>query len=358
MFAPMLTKFIKIFITCILFLLLLVGLFFLLIVTAQQNPEKAEDVNVRYTKKPPYLLAAKSCYAAVTWDLGFATRGAGVDFYFDGGQTSRPPYDSVTQWLAGIENYLASMDSADFILLQEIDRLSKRSYNIDQRRIVNSLFPLHAHCFTNNHNVFFVPLPFRQPYGAISAGMETLSATYPMESTRHALEKGGGFFKRPFMQDLCCIVNQYRLRNGKTFVMINVYNAPSSSETELQRLTQSIVSLMITEYEKGNYVMAGGNWGVTPLAASDAAFAISDTTYFNRNALLPESLPSGWKICLDPNHPTVRSMNTPYQVDSTPVAITDFFVVSPNIDVLETKTVPMGFRYSQHNPVGITFRFR
>jgi hypothetical protein len=139
--------------------------------------------------------------------------------------------------------------------------------------------------------------------------------------------------------------------------MFNVYNPPPSSETEKQKLTQDIIALMITEYEKGNYVMAGGNWGVTPLTSSTATFTIPDTSYFNRNILLPEFIPNGWNVCYDPNHPTVRSMKTPYQIGSTPVSITDFFIASPNIHVLETETIPSDFRFSNHNPVRVTFRF-
>ena len=354
----MIKKLIKIFITVILFLTTLVGLFFLSVFTTQQKPEKIEDVNIRYTKKPPYLLPAKPSYTAVTWSIGFATKGAGVDFYFDGGETSCPPLDSVTQWISGIKNHLTTMDSVDFVLLQEIDRASKRSHKIDQRRVIDTLFPHHARCFTNNHNVSFVPVPLRQPYGEISAGMETISTTYPLESMRYALEKRGSFFKKPFKENLCCISNHYRLRNGKSLIVINVYNAPLTKAAERQKLTQSIVSLMVTEYQKGNYVIAGGNWGITPLAASDATFSIPDTTFFNRNHFPSDFLPDEWEICFDPNYPTVRSMSAPYQPDSTPVAITDFFIVSPNIRVIETKTIPLDFEYSPHNPVRMRFMFK
>lgn len=356
--AKKLIKLIKILITVIIFLITLIGLFFLSIFTTQQKPEKIEDINIRYAKKPPYLLTAKPSYTAVTWDIGFATKGAGVDFYFEGGKTSCPPHDSVMQWISGIENYLTSINAADFILLQEIDRTSKRSYNIDQRRVIDSVFLQHARCFANNHSVLFVPVPLRQSYGQISAGMETVSTTYPLESMRYAFEKKGNFLKKPFMEDLCCISNHYRLRNGKSLLIINVYNAPLSKTADKQKLTQSIVALMVTEYEKGNYVMAGGNWGITPLAPSDVAFTIPDTTFFHHNNALSEFLPTEWKICFDPKYPTVRSMSTPYQQDSTPVAVTDFFIVSPNIRILETKTIPLDFKYSSHNPVQITFQFK
>jgi len=353
----MIKKIIKIFITVIIFLITLAGLFFLSVFATQQKPQKIEDINIRHTQKPPYLLATKPFYTVVTWDIGFATKGAGVDFYFEGGTTSYPPLDSVTQWFSGIENHLTAMDDVDFILIQEVDRLSRRSYNMDQRRNIDTLFPHHARCFTNNHNVSFIPVPLRQPYGEISAGMTTVSATYPLESTRHAFEKRGNFFKKPFMEDLCCISNHYRLRNGKSLIVINVYNPPSLKAAEKQRLTQSVVALMVTEYEKGNYVMAGGHWGVTPLTASDADFPIPDTTFFNRNRFLSDFLPSEWELCFDPSHPTARSMSAPYQPDSTPVSITDFFIVSPNIRVIETKTIPLEFQYSPHHPVRMMFTF-
>jgi hypothetical protein len=260
--------------------------------------------------------------------------------------------------MSGIENYLTATDNADFILLQEIDRRSKRSYQIDQRCVIDSLFPQYARCFAANHNVPFVPLPLRQPYGAISAGMETLSATYPLESMRYAFEKQGNFFKKPFMEDLCCISNQYRLRNGKSLIIINVYNAPLSRMAERQKLAQSIITFMVAEYEDGNYVMAGGNWGITPLTAADTAFTIPDITLFHHNHFPTDFLPDGWKLCFDPNHPTTRSMNAPYQPDATPVAITDFFIVSPNIHVMETTTIPLAFKDAPHNPVMVRFTFK
>lgn len=353
-----LIKIIKIFITVVIFLITLAGLFFLSVFTDRQKIEKTEDINIRYTQKPPYLLTAKPSYTAITWDIGFATQGAGVDSYFEGGKTSCPPYDSVMQWMSEIENYLTSVNNTDFVLLQEIDRLSKRSYNIDQRHVIDSVFLQHARCFAGNHNVSFIPVPLRHPYGAISAGMETLSATYPLESMRYAFEKKGNFFKKPFMEDLCCINNYYRLRNGKSLIIINVYNAPLKKMTERLNLAQSIVALMVTEYEQGNYVMAGGNWGITPLTATDAAFAIPDTTFFNNdNTSLSEILPDGWKLCFDPNHPTTRNMKTPYQQNTTPVSITDFFIVSPNVNVIETQTIPLNFKDSPHNPVMMKFSF-
>jgi hypothetical protein len=332
---------IKIFVTVVIFLLVLAGLFFLSVYTTHQPPEKIEDINIRYTQRPPYLLSVKPSYTAITWDFGFATKGAGIDFYFENGETSIPPRDSVTQWIAGIKNQLTAMDSADFFLFQEIDRASKRSHNIDQRRIIDTLFPQHAHCFANNHTVSFIPFPLRQPYGAVSAGMATVSATYPMESMRYAFEKKGNFFRKPFMKDLCYISNHYRLRNGKSLIIINVSNASLLQEAENKKRTQSIVALMITEYEKGNYVLAGGNWGVT-----------------NSDNFLSDFLPNEWEICADTTHPTARSMSAPYHPDSTAVSITDFFIASPNISVLETKTIPLDFQHSPHNPVQVRFDFK
>ncbi|HRS53838.1 MAG TPA: hypothetical protein P5250_03950 [Bacteroidales bacterium] len=49
--------------------------------------------------------------------------------------------------------------------------------------------------------------------------------------------------------------------------------------------------------------------------------------------------------------PTNRDVNTPYYNDYTKTTIIDFFVVSPNIKVLEIKADDKNFTYSDHNPV-------
>ncbi|MFH0843373.1 MAG: hypothetical protein V1903_12250 [Bacteroidota bacterium] len=63
-----------------------------------------------------------------------------MDFFYDGGTKVITPEKNCLEDIFGIEDFLTKYDTIDFILLQEVDRDSKRSYRIDQyEKIASSL---------------------------------------------------------------------------------------------------------------------------------------------------------------------------------------------------------------------------
>jgi len=62
-------------------------------------------------------------------------------------------------------------------------------------------------------------------------------------------------------------------------------------------------------------------------------------------------LPIDWQWAYDPTTPTIRSTSTPYESGKTFVGLIDYFLVSPNIKILETKGINLDFKYSDHQPV-------
>jgi endonuclease/exonuclease/phosphatase family metal-dependent hydrolase len=68
-------------------------------------------------------------------------------------------------------------------------------------------------------------------------------------------------------------------------------------------------------------------------------------------------MPEGWRWAYDPAVPTNRSIDAPYEKGRTPVSLIDFYLVSPNVRVVQVKALDQGFRSSDHQPVWMEVRF-
>ena len=108
-------------------------------------------------------------------------------------------------------------------------------------------------------------------------------------------------------------------------------------------------------YSGGDYVVAGGDWNINPPGFSNNEFFsgdISEKADFS-TSLFKEN--SQWSVSFDPKYPTNRDVSTTYMPGLTPTTIIDFFICSPNIKVLETRTIYNSFRYTDHQAVYLRF---
>jgi endonuclease/exonuclease/phosphatase family metal-dependent hydrolase len=114
--------------------------------------------------------------------------------------------------------------------------------------------------------------------------------------------------------------------------------------------------LMLREYEKGNFVITGGDWNQNPVGYSIGQFSNSDVGKTIEPQIARNFLPEGWQWVFDPEIPTNRDVDQPYTKGKTPTTIIDFFVVSPNVSVIDVKTEDLGFQWCDHQPVRMVFR--
>jgi endonuclease/exonuclease/phosphatase family metal-dependent hydrolase len=116
-------------------------------------------------------------------------------------------------------------------------------------------------------------------------------------------------------------------------------------------------SAMISEYERGNYVITGGDWNSNPRGFNFATIATGDKVTVIEPPVESDFLP-GWQFIFDPSKPSNRYVDTPYKKGVTQTTIIDFFVVSPNVEVTRVTTIPLGFAYSDHEPVVMKVRLK
>ena len=117
-----------------------------------------------------------------------------------------------------------------------------------------------------------------------------------------------------------------------------------------------VKALIEKSYENGDYVILGGDWNQTFPGIDTTRFPLFDSGAF----YLPYQIdkdwaPTGWQWGIDERVPTYRLLNAPYEEGITQVGIIDGFLVSPNIDIISVKTLDLGFKASDHQPVTMTF---
>jgi endonuclease/exonuclease/phosphatase family metal-dependent hydrolase len=250
--------------------------------------------------------------------------------------------------------FLRSHGNLDFVLLQEVDRESKRSYNIDEYATITNHVKFASNSFATNYKVFFVPVPLSSPMGKVYSGITTLSRYIPASSVRYSFPGTYGFPKQLFMLDRCFMVNRYPMKNGKELLVINTHNEAFDPGEIRKAQMEYLKKFVMEEYKKGNYIIAGGDWNQCPPGF---------TPEFSKNKVNTEQmkmpsdfLPSDWKWVYDSKIPSNRSVIAAYDPAVTTTTVIDFYLLSPNINPLSVQCIDLGFANSDHNPVRMKVR--
>lgn len=304
---------------------------------------------------------ADSLVSVAIWNIGYGGLGEESDFFYDGGgmffsggHMIRPTEAMFKKNMEGILTW-AQSTQADFFLLQEVDRASKRSYGVDQFvSIAEQMEGVYAG-FAVNYKSPWVPLPVFEPwhmYGKTFSGLGSYSRFQPEEATRYQLPGEYGWPTRIFQLDRCAAVMRIPAGGEKDLVLINIHNSAFDKGGKLkQQQMRFLKDFFLAEYQKGNYVIAGGDWNQCPPYFRKDGFMPGSPKAESLSNIDPGFLPSDWQWVYDPTVPTNRSVENPLKMGETFVTIIDFFLISPNIKVRKVKGMNMNFRYSDHQPV-------
>lgn len=299
-----------------------------------------------------------STFTLLTWNLGYGGLGKEVDFFYDGGKMVTSPKAHVEKNVAGIKNFLAENKDVDFIMLQEVDRDSKRSWKIDEANEFAKVLPQHNYAFTVNYDVKYLPFPFTDPIGKVYGGLQTLSKFTPIECKRIALPGITDFPRKIFYLERCLLMQRYKLTNGKDLIVINTHFEAYDDGSVKKKQMALAKKILEAEYAKGNYVILGGDWNIAPPSFNVHTWEKvpeHDQLYLMNN---DANFIPGWKYTYDSTTPTNRKNNFAFNPDKTFTTIIDYYFTSPNIDIEEVKGVPMGFDFSDHQPVKLKIKLK
>lgn len=306
-------------------------------------------------------LITDSVLSFAIWNIGYAGLGEESDFFYDGGgmllskgHMVRPPKAVSEKNTEGILQWAGSTQ-ADFFLMQEVDRSSRRSYRTDQFAKLAETFEGFYAGFATNYQSPWVPIPLFEPwkaYGKTKSGLGTYARFQPTEATRYQLPGEYGWPTKIFQLDRCAAVFRFAMENGKELVVMNVHNSAFDKGGKLKKQQMLFLKdFFLAEYQKGNYVIAGGDWNQCPPFFRKDGFVPEPERAAELSNIEAAFLPADWQWIYDPTVPTNRSVRDPLELGKTFVTIIDFFLVSPNIKVLKVKGLNMNFKFSDHQPV-------
>lgn len=292
----------------------------------------------------------------LTYNIGFGAYSADYSFFMDGGEHSRAiSKDAVLNNTNGVLDVIADKNP-DFVLLQEVDIDGTRSYHINQKNLIAEKLEGFDSVFAENYNSPYFLYPIYEPIGANESGILTLSRFNIESSIRRSLPVENSLDKY-FDLDRAYSVSVLKTDNGKDLVLYNVHlSAYTSDGTIADDQLKMLSEDMLLQYEKGNYIIAAGDFNKDMLGDSSKYFERPEGQYnwaapFN-NSLLPK----GIKSYSGSNSPTCRNAEAPYKGDGTDFVLSvDGVLVSDNVEVLSCETVDTAFAYSDHNPVTLKF---
>jgi endonuclease/exonuclease/phosphatase family metal-dependent hydrolase len=139
--------------------------------------------------------------------------------------------------------------------------------------------------------------------------------------------------------------------NGKKLCLINTHNSAFDDAAEMRKQEMEMIrNLALEEYAAGSYVIIGGDWNINPPGFT-RQFVTGDAIYYVENPIDSGFMPPGWKWAADLTIPTNRMVTTPYKLGETQTSVLDFFLCSPNVEVLYVQAMSRLFIHSDHNPV-------
>jgi len=333
-------------------LIIVLGVFLLFIQMNDFNPPA--QMKITTEGKAIMRHTGSESLRFVSWNIGYGGLGKEMDFFYDGGTKVRATKEQSQEWMHQISRWIAQHSKADFLLLQEVDFNAKRTYFTDQSQQLAPLLPDHEMIRAVNYKIPFVPVPVYEPMGKVEAGMLSFSAYKSIDNVRFAYPQIAGWPDRMFLLDRCFIKSRFATSLGNELVIFNTHNSAFIDDPQkMQHELQAIRDQMLLEYQLGNFVIAGGDWNMNPPEMQNQTYN-SGHLFTNAPVRFPDHFfPVDWKFAYDTKVPSNRQMHEAYRKGITGTTTIDFFILSPNVELLYLKTFDLDFAISDHNPVMI-----
>ena len=354
---------IKFIVSLVILLVVLFALFVGLLTLLEYKPADEEEITLTpaSTNETAEAISTDDELSVLSWNVGYCGLSETADFYLDGGKSVvSQDEDSVRDNLSNIEKTIAEIDP-DVAYLQEVDRDSSRTYGIDEAGdIMNNAFPEQAASFASNFKVLFIPYPI-PPMGHMDAGILTLSKYNIDSATRIQLPCPFTWPARVINLKRCLNVSRVPVADSdKEVVFVNLHlEAYDDGEGKLAQSKQ-LAEFMQAEYDKGNYVIAGGDFNQTFSSVDTSMYPLQSEDLWECGLLDESVFSDNWQFAMDNSVPSCRSLDRAYDADDETFQfyMIDGFIVSDNLKIKSIETIDKEFKYTDHNPVKLTVEFK
>lgn len=325
---------------------------------AEFRPDAIEQVDAEGTAEK--TLSVGDTVTVMTWNIGYGVLGEDADFFMDGGTMVRAENrETVLKNMNGIEAEIQKIQP-DILLLQETDRGSSRSLKINEYAMLEGDLGGYVSAFANNYKVAYIPYPM-PPLGTVDSGIATFS-TFPMQDNeRVQLPVPFSWPVRTINLKRCLLISRIPINGSeRELVIVNLHlEAYDEGEGKLPQ-TKMLADLLKEEAEKGNYVIAGGDFNQVFSSVNTDAVPL-----YEGNWEAPEidvrQFGEHFSFLMDETVPSCRLLNMPYRnADRSTFQyyIIDGFIVSDNLVIETVEAQDIGFVYADHNPVVLKVTLR
>lgn len=304
----------------------------------------------------------ETVYTLVSYNIGFGAYESDYGFFMDGGKESRAwSKERLDANLKKIADLLKEQN-ADFYFVQEVDIGSTRSYQFDERTYLTPALEGYSNVFAQNYDSPYLFYPILCPHGASKSGIMTFSKAGITEAERVELPIETGLTKLLDL-DRCYSKSRVPVANGKELVLYNFHLSAYTSDGKIaNEQLKKLVADMESEYAKGNYCVAGGDFNKDVLDNSSDYFGKADTEYTWAQPIPAETFEGTHISPVAPINddapvPSCRNADSAYHEGQFVVTI-DGFLVTDNVNVLYADVIDTGFAYSDHNPVKFQFSLK
>ena len=350
-------------------LVVFIGAYVIYMQTHYYRIKDYQSLPIKQKLTHPNKLQTNTTYSAATYNVGFGAYNQKFSFFMDTGKMkdgtkTQGKYGKAENEAAVLQNTNGEINTmkkinADFMLFQEIDVDSSRSYHVNQVKKMSQNFANYEEIFANNFHSPYLLYPLNDPHGAVQSGLLSLSK-YPVEqATRRKYPVSTSFITKFTDLDRCFTVMKIPVTNGHKLILINSHMSAYDKGGKMRvKQLKLLNSVMESEYKKGNYVIVGGDFNHT--------FGRKMLTHFKSQQEIPDwvSVLSSKDLAPDIRMvhaknentvPTCRGTDMPYQKGKTYTTVIDGFLVSKNVQAT-SENINTEFAYADHNPVKLSFK--
>ena len=225
---------------------------------AEFRPDAIEQVDAEGTAEK--TLSVGDTVTVMTWNIGYGALGEDADYFMDGGTMVRAENrETVLKNMNGIEAEIQKIQP-DILLLQETDRGSSRSLKINEYAMLEEDLCGYVSAFANNYKVAYIPYPM-PPLGTVDSGIATFSAFPMQDNERVQLPVPFSWPVRTINLKRYLLISRIPIDGSdRELVIVNLHlEAYDEGEGKLAQ-TKMLADLLNEEAERGNYVIAGGDF--------------------------------------------------------------------------------------------------
>ena len=334
-------------------LIVLGAAFFVSLMILEYKPADTEPAEVWSVSETEEARIGQSL-TVMTWNVGFGALGDNADFFMDGGtMVTTATKERVRENMEGIRAEITSVDP-DVVFLQEVDRDSKRSYHTDMVDYYANEFGGNT-AFATNFKTWYLPYPW-PPIGKVYSGIATITDLTMESSVRLSLPCPYSWPVSMVNLKRCLLVSRVPIEGSdRELVLVNLHlEAYDDGEGKIEQ-TKMLRSVLQEEVEKGNYVIAGGDFNQVFSNVDISAYPVKEGTW-EAGYINVEDFGEDLSFHADNTYPTCRSLDQVYAgADHTNFQyyMLDGFIVSSNVTVESVETQNLDFVHSDHNPVVI-----